>query len=235
MKVTYPHNHSVYSRQYDRIYRIKRRKLMKENLSGTKTEQPPTDPFYKGFSNNILLVEFYQAIPKFYYGDQSKIRIDGQFLHSLDREFSFDGTLFRAIISPCRIQEDGDIISYFAGDAEKQVEQVIWKLAYDHRRQYPFDFSVVFNFSANSIQAELSRKGYNFPTDEITKSIKILGATNIEIQFESDNLKGSFEMLYPISFLDISYGEITTYGMKLNPYFMTSLDEGKFQPDYRGR
>lgn len=71
---------------------------MKENLSAATTKnQPIANPVYGEFSNDIHLVEFYQAIPKFYDGDQSKIRIGGLFLHSLEREFSFDGLGFRQL------------------------------------------------------------------------------------------------------------------------------------------
>lgn len=205
---------------------------MKESLSTATIENQPTaNPVYGEFSKDIHLVEFYLAIPKFYDGDQSKIRIKGLFLHSLEREFSFDGTLFRAIIAPGRIREDGDMISYFAGDAERQVEQAIWRLAYDYRKQHPSALSGVFEFSATSMQSKLIRRGYNFSTDEITTSLKILSAVNIEVQFGSGNLKGAFEIISPIRFLKIKHAKMTKYRMNLNPYFMTSLNQGKFRLD----
>lgn len=205
---------------------------MKESLSTATTENQPTaNPMYSEFSNDIHLVEFYQAIPKFYDGDQSKIRIKGLFLHSLEREFSFDGNLFQALIAPGRIQENGNVIACFAGDAERQVEQVIWRLAYDYRKQHPSALSGVFEFSVTSIQAKLIRRGYNFPTAEITKSLKILSEINIEVQFGSGNLKGAFEIISPIRFLKIKHAKMTKYRMNLNPYFMTSLNQGKFRLD----
>lgn len=123
------------------------------------------------------------------------------------------------------------MIAYFAGDAEREVEQAVWQLAYNYRRQHPASLSGVFDFSSTLIQAKLIRRGFNLSTNEITKSLKILSEINIEVQFGSGSLKGAFEIISPIRFLKIEHAKMTKYRMYLNPYFMTSLNQGKFRLD----
>lgn len=196
----------------------------------SKTKQSSAEPNFERSAGAFVPVDFYRAIPKFYRGDQNKIRIQGKFLRQLDREFLFNKQLFQAIITPGRIKEQGEEIEFHLGEAEEQVEEAIWTLAADYRRSYPHHLSDPFDFSVDSIQAELTRRGLHYSTADITRAVKILNSCRIRVQPKNPTSKGTLEITHPINLLEIQHRRIITYRMDLNPYFMKFLKDGNFQP-----
>jgi hypothetical protein len=130
----------------------------------------------KPYSQSIHL---YDAVPKYTWGNQK--RIQGKFLDPLEREFSYEGHMYRAIISPARIMgKDGIARDFFPSSREELVEDALRKLASEGAGIFLNNEAGAY-FTLYQLRKELLRIGHGYNIPDIKEAILICAQTNMQV------------------------------------------------------
>ncbi len=140
--------------------------------------EPRTDEISK-YSRSI---ELYDTTPKyFWWRIGEKDRIGGQFLRSLERDFSFKGDNYHVTITPARIKDkDGIERDHFPGKREEIVEDALRKLAVDGNGVY-LDECAAVAFTFHELRNELKRMGHTYSYRQIKDALEICARTHLII------------------------------------------------------
>ncbi len=130
-------------------------------------------------------IELYDVLPKYVYGGVK--RIEGKFLHNIERAFVFRNKKFNINISPALIRNRNGIEkAYYLGEREELVEDALRKIAID-KGSAVIDDSVGVYFSLYEVEQELSKRGHGYNKNQIKEAIQILHNSSIKIESEDRN------------------------------------------------
>ncbi|MDR1926183.1 MAG: hypothetical protein LBQ13_00635 [Endomicrobium sp.] len=158
-------------------------------------------------------IELYDLSPKFYHGEQNKIRTKEGFLPNLIRSFQYREKSMEIEIRPAQItQKDKTTKLFYPSYREEIVEDAVKKLAINKDRNELLDSLVSVRFTLYELQKELKKMGHLYRYPEIVESLEILSATGIKIKHsgEKGEIKMSSNMFETFGSIDknnIGYGE----------------------------
>ena len=153
-----------------------------------------TEPERDQLSNTI---DLWDSVPRFSISRQAmiKLRSGKGFLDLLELTFNYRGASLKAIIQPARIrEEDGTTQDYYPSANEELVEDALRKIAADQNHGY-FDrinYRSGVVFSLYMLREELKRRGHARSYQEITKSLRILSGSLIEIRSDDGSAMEGF-------------------------------------------
>lgn len=150
--------------------------------------------FYGNDKEYTNLLDFYDSIPKHFYGKTQRIEVEGRtekFLPSL--KFDFSRTIqgktirYKVILHPARVENSkGEMIEHYPGFREQLVEHALRKFAAHQQAIYLEDdkkqnyFGAVFTLY--QLQEELKKLGHSYSKNQIKEALKICADTRIIIK-----------------------------------------------------
>lgn len=192
-------------------------------------------PDDRRYSNTI---ELYDAIPRFFYANQEKLRIKGKFLDSITRQFDHKSAKYEVTISPARIVEPGGRErEYFPSQREELIEDALRKLACDGKGLFLDDIAGL-TFTLYELQKELERNGHGYNINEIKLGLSILQKTKIDIRTVDGTASFSFGLIETLGLrtqadLKTKKGSGSKGFVRFNSLVSRSILEGTFrQLDY---
>jgi hypothetical protein len=153
------------------------------------------------YSNTVALYDF---IPKYFYGNSK--RIDGKFLPTLEREFSYKDAItgrevqYNLKIFPARIttrlkgEKEKKDVDCYPGEREEFVEDALRKMACDPAHGCFLDDECGVVFTLYELQQELKKGGHNYNIDQIKEALLICARANIELSVKNNDGKSKVEL-----------------------------------------
>lgn len=141
------------------------------NLATKETRNP--------YSNSI---DFYDAIPKYWWGNQKRDAYGRLSFSVLEREFIYRDNLYRVFIQPAKIKmKNGLYKECLPSQREELVEDALRKIASEGSGVF-LDDSAGVTFTLYELEQELKQMGHHYHKGEIKEAIMICGKTNMEVQ-----------------------------------------------------
>ncbi len=151
-----------------------------------------TNPEDKNYSHAI---EFYDSLPKYFWGSKNLNMVGGKYLPVLERPFTFRGQRYTLLLTPARLVEmaDGKMVSereVYPGLREELVEDALRKMAVNGQGCFLADDDAIDDsdiadasvvFSLYALQKELASRGHTFNKDEIKEAIMVCSSAKIVI------------------------------------------------------
>lgn len=176
--------------------------ILKDNTEIEESEVTEISEINKG-----RLLEFYNAIPKYYEGDLP--RDESLFLDPLAREFEFQGKKFLAEIPTFRLEDtDGIIKDFYPAVREKLLEQVLRKLVRDNNYISP-DKSYDGVFDLKVIKDELKLLGKEYSDAELKIALIICASTTITVSTENREYTFILRAFDRLGFMTKTKGDAT--------------------------
>ncbi|MDR1926359.1 MAG: hypothetical protein LBQ13_01555 [Endomicrobium sp.] len=143
------------------------------------------------YSNTI---ELYDLVPKYYFGEQDELRVNG-LLKILTRTFVYKKKELDVEISPANIlQKDGNTKSFYPSFREEVVEDALRKFAIDNRdKMETLDDLISIRFTLYELWKELKNNNHEYNYQQIKESLEILSKTNIKVKHTGK--RGRVEMV----------------------------------------
>ena len=133
------------------------------------------------------IINLYDFIPKYYYGDLGKIRKNGKYLDILTKWFKYKKQDMILNIYPAIIKNsDGSEKAFYPSQREELVEDALRKLATDSNNNDFLDDRLSVKFTLYSLWKELRKTKHPYDYNEIVESLNILSSVGLEIK-TSDN------------------------------------------------
>lgn len=161
-------------------------RLVNKKLDDFQSAKPEQLQLFELFSNDddrfSNSIELYDFIPKYFWGKSR--RVDGQFLHRLEREFECRGIGYKVKIDPAKIEDaDGVIRDYYPSKREELVEDALRKFACEGQGVFLDDQAGVV-FTLYQLREEMKRLGHSYSIREIKDALLICAQTNITVSSE---------------------------------------------------
>lgn len=170
-------------------------------------------------------MEFYDFVPKFVWGKSE--RIQGHFLHPVERNFEYRNSKYKLVLMPAFIKEGESFTAYFPGRREELVEDALRKLMTERNNLQYLNNQASIKFTLYELQKELKQHNHNYSYDQLKDALEILTKTDIEIESEDGNVKLIFS---PIETFGIKgqAGEKHTF-VRFSPIVTQSIDAGTYR------
>jgi hypothetical protein len=187
-------------------------------------------PEEKNYSNTV---ELYDFIPKYYWGKTEQLRIGGEFLRSLDREFECRGKKYKVKIKPASIeQKDGTEKYFYPAKREEVVEDALRKLVCEGKGRF-LDDSAGVTFSLYELSEELASNGHRYSITQIKDSLMICAQATLIVTNE-DGTEIMVSTIFPTLSLQTKEdwkgnGEKTDSFLRFNPLVTRSIIERQFR------
>ncbi len=187
-------------------------------------------PEEKNYSNTV---ELYDFIPKYYWGKTEQLRIGGEFLRSLDREFECRGKKYKVKIKPASIEQaDGTEKYFYPAKREEVVEDALRKLVCEGKGQF-LDDSAGVTFSLYELSEELTSSGHSYSITQIKDALMICAQATLIVTNE-DGTEIMVSTIFPTLSLQTKEdwkgkGEKTDSFLRFNPLVTRSIIERQFR------
>lgn len=192
-------------------------------------------PEERNYSNTV---ELYDFIPKYYWGKTDHLRIEGEFLRSLDREFECRGKKYKVKIKPASIeQSDGTEKYFYPAKREEIIEDALRKLVCEGKGKF-LDDSAGVTFSLYELSEELKSSGHTYSITQIKDALMICAQATLIVTNE-DGTEIMVSTIFPTLSLQTKEdwkgtGEKTDSFLRFNPLVTRSIIERQFrQFNYR--
>jgi hypothetical protein len=130
-------------------------------------------------------VELYDLTPKYFYGEQDRMRTRDGFLQIIKRQFIHRKAKMLVEVTPANLlQRDGSTKSFYPSYREEIVEDTLRKFSIDKTRNELLDGILSVKFTLYELYKELKLKNHEYNYEQIIESLEILTKTNIKIQQE---------------------------------------------------
>lgn len=192
----------------------------------------------RNYSNTI---EFWDVIPKFFYGRMNRQRVvdeksnsEMNVLPSLVRKIKYnpDKLFYNITINPAIIvtqDKNGKNIStyFYPSTREELVEEVLRKLIAVGKGGFVEEDVSVF-FSLREIQNDLQRSGHTYSITEIKEALDIMSKTHIEISSERGNIEYKGNILTALMLAKKGRGGTKCF-CSLNPLVSKAIKQLRFR------
>ena len=185
-------------------------------------------PEEKNFSNTV---ELYDFIPKYFWG--KVIRIEGEFLRALSREFECRGKRYKVKIDPAKLTDgEGNSLDYYPSKREELVEDALRKFACEGQGLFLDDAAGV-TFTLYQLQKELQESGHTYSKDQIKDALMVCAKTNITVTSDNEDailISSLFETLGLQTREDWEgTGEKTRAFVRFNPLVTQGIKSRQFR------
>jgi hypothetical protein len=132
-------------------------------------------------------IEIWDTIPRCSVSrlQQSKMRIEGRFLDTIEIGFQLGGRQLAAEIRPAQVKDKktGKYISYYPSAREELIELALRKLAAEQQAGFFDDVSYRsgLRFTLHALRTELENQGHSLRYDELIEGLQILHFSNISV------------------------------------------------------
>ncbi len=182
------------------------------------------------YSNTI---DFYDAIPKYWWGNQKRDAYGRLSFSVLEREFIYRDNLFKVFIQPAKIKmKNGLYKECLPGQREELVEDALRKIASEGNGVFLDDTAGV-TFTLYELEQELKQMGHGFNKNEIKEAIMVCNKSNIEVKTKDGKrmLSASFFVAVGLQTQEDwkGHGKKTQAFIIFNPLVTKSIKEKNFR------
>lgn len=187
-------------------------------------------PEQKKYSNTV---ELYDFIPKYFWGKAAQLRVNGKFLHELEREFVCRGKKYKVKIYPSSIkQKNGKEKYFYPSKREELVEDALRKLVCEGKGKFLDDSAGVF-FSLYELMDELRSNGHTYSITQVKDALMICAQSSLIVTNE-EGTELMVSTIFPTLSLQTKEdwkgkGEKTQSFIRFNPLVTKSIVEMQFR------